>query len=406
MGAHAARVSELARHWVKAGHQVTVLTGFPNHPTGVVFPEYRSKFRRLICREWVDGVRVVRTWLLPLPNRKPLERILNYTSFCVSSCLTGIFLPRPNVVIATSPQLLVGITGWWIGFIKRVPFIFEVRDLWPESIIASGVGNKTSGLFRSVRALAAFLYRSCHHLVAVTPAIKEVLLAKWNVSPEKVSVVTNGVETDIFSPDGATGDVKSRPEFRGKFVVSYIGTLGLAHGLNTVLEAAAQMKNTFPNMLFLFVGEGADKERLLSLAREKGLANVLFLPQQPRKAVPDFIRDSDVCLVPLKKDDVFKTVIPSKMLEFMACGKPVVLGVEGQALQVLEEAGAGVSIEPENPVALTEAVIKLYQDEGLRRSLGENGRKYVVESFSRKETARTYIDVLERVVLSRGRRGA
>lgn len=200
MGAPAARVSELARYWAAAGHEVTVLTGFPNHPTGVLHPDYRARFRRLICREQVDGIKVIRTWLMPLPNRKAHERMLNYSSFCLSACLAGTFLKRPNVVIATSPQLLVGIAGWWVSRIKNVPFVLEIRDLWPESLEAVGVGNCRSVLHRVLGRIAGFLYQACHHLVVVTPAFKEHIVREWGVLDEKISVVPNGVDTDLFSP--------------------------------------------------------------------------------------------------------------------------------------------------------------------------------------------------------------
>ena len=173
MGAPAARVSELSRHWAKAGHEVTVLTGFPNHPDGVIRPQYRRHFWRGVFREKSDGTNVVRSWLLPFPNRKPYERILNYSSFCASASMTGSFLARPDVVIATSPQLLVGLSGWWVAKLKGVPFALEIRDLWPESLAAVGVGNANSMLHRSIGKLAAFLYRRADHIVVVTPAFRE-----------------------------------------------------------------------------------------------------------------------------------------------------------------------------------------------------------------------------------------
>ncbi|MDP2606636.1 MAG: glycosyltransferase family 4 protein [Deltaproteobacteria bacterium] len=398
MGAPAARVSELARHWVKAGHEVTVLTGFPNHPTGIVPTEYRTKLRKLVCREQKDGIDVVRTWLFPCPNRKAHERLLNYLSFVLSSCITGIFLRRPDIIIATSPQLFVGLTGRWLGWIKRVPFILEVRDLWPDSITASGMGSEADVSIRLLRALSSFLYRSCNHLVVVTPAFKQELVAKWHVRAEKISLVENGVETDLFTPDDIRDDVKRELGLEGKFVVSYIGTLGLAHGLHAVVKAAAQLQSAFPDIQFLFVGEGADKDRLVSLVSDLQLNNVRFLPQQPRQKVPSFIRASDVCLVLLKKASVFETVIPTKMLEFMACGRPVILGVDGQARQVIEKAEAGVFIEPEDHAALAQAVRQLHLDLGLRKALGENGRKYIVDHLSRKRTAKTYTGVLENVI--------
>jgi colanic acid biosynthesis glycosyl transferase WcaI len=398
MGAPAARVSELARHWVRLGHQVTVLAGFPNHPTGVVYPEYMIRFRHMIYQERAEGVRVVRTWLYPLPNRKPHERILNYSSFCLSSCITGSFLPRPDIIIATSPQLLVGLTGWWLGLIKHKPFILEVRDIWPESIIASGVGQKTSMMTRSLSALSGFLYRTCTHLVPVTPAFKEDIVNKFNIKPEKISVVTNGVETDLFRPMGDTNEAKGALGLEGRFVVSVIGTLGLAHGLDTVIQAAARLKENFSKILFLFVGEGADRERLMNLSRDRGLNNIRFLPQQPREKVPEVINASDICLVMLKKAEVFKTVIPTKMLEFMACGRPLILGVDGQARHIMEQARAGIFVEPENVTALAKAVTELYYDEERRERLGTNGRDYIVKNLSRKQTAKEYVGVLEKVV--------
>src|SRR5512135_748571 len=197
MGAPAARAVELSRHWAKAGHDVSVLTGFPNHPTGVIPPEYRSRARRLVAKESVDGVNVVRTWLLPFPNRKAYERMLNYSSFCVSAAMTGLFVPPPEVVIGTSPQLLVGLSAWWIARAKRAPFVFEVRDLWPESLAAVGMGNENSALHRSLSRIAGFLYRKSDHIVVVTRAFEEFLVERWNVPRQKISVVENGVETSL-----------------------------------------------------------------------------------------------------------------------------------------------------------------------------------------------------------------
>lgn len=398
MGAHSARVSELAKHWVRLGHQVTVLTGFPNHPNGVVFPEYKARLRRLVCHERLDGINVVRTWLLPLPNRKPFERILNYTSFCLSSCLTGSFLGHPDIVIATSPQLLTGVTGWWLGRIKRVPFVLEIRDLWPESLPASGVSNPRSLLVRLLGALSNFLYRRCHQVVVVTSAMKDELVTKWAVPPDKISIVPNGVETDLFTPEGPSAVDKQAIDLQDKFVVSYIGTLGLAHGLRTTLEAASRLREGFPDIVFLFVGDGADRERLLQLTKEWGLTNVRFLGQQPRDLIPALIRASDLCLVLLNKAEVFKTVIPTKMLEFISCGRPIILGVDGDAHQLLDEAQAGIFIDPENSAALADTVVRLYRDAPLRRVFERNGRQYAVKHLSRERTAKAYTGVLQEVL--------
>ena len=229
MGAPAARVSELSRHWAAMGHDITVLTGFPNHPTGVVPSEYRSRLRNLLYREECAGVHVERTWLWPLPNRKTIERILNYSSFCGSAALRGSFLSRPDIVIGTSPQLLVGLSAWWISRAQSVPFVLEIRDLWPESLEAVGVSGQRSLMIRVLGGVARFLYRNCEHIVVVTDAFKDHLVREYSVPTEKISVIENGVETEMFTPDRDGVAVRAQLGLQDKFVVSYIGTFGHAH---------------------------------------------------------------------------------------------------------------------------------------------------------------------------------
>lgn len=399
MGAPSARVSELADHWSRAGHQVSVLTGFPNHPTGVVPAEWRPRLRHLVYREKVGQVDVFRTWLWPLPNRKSHERMRNYASFCVSAALRGLTLPRPDVIIATSPQLLVGLSGWWLGFSRQIPFVFEVRDLWPESLAAVGVGSEDSLLHHALSAIAKFLYQRAERIVVVSPAFKDRLIEDWRVPADKIAVVENGVETDAFSPSAVVaGNLRLQLGLEGKFVASYIGTMGNAHGLETLLDAASRLQQQNSRIVFLLIGEGAEKERLKALAQARGLANVRFLDRQPREKIPAFILASDACLVLLKKADVFKTVIPTKMLEFMSCACPVILGVDGQARQIVEEARAGLTIEPENHAALAQAIHFLEENPAKAQVLGRQGREYILEKFSRARTAEKYIDVLQALI--------
>ena len=400
MGAPSARASELAYHWSLAGHQVSVLTGFPNHPTGVVPEEWRPRLRRLVYNEKAGDVDVFRTWLWPLPNRKAHERMRNYASFCVSSALRGMTLPRPDVVIGSSPQLLVALSAWWIAFSRQLPFVFEVRDLWPESLTAVGVGSEDSLLHHSLAAIARFLYERADRVVVVTPAFKDHLIQRWRVPPEKIEIVENGVETDMFSPSPPEASAALRRELGAdsKFLVCYVGTMGMAHGLDTLLDAAATLQREKPDVLFLLIGEGAEKQRIQSLAQSQSLTNVRILDQQPRDKIPAFISASDACLVLLKKTDIFKTVIPTKMLEFMSCARPVILGVDGQARQIIDEAGAGLVIEPENAVALAQAIKRLEQDPANGRALGQKGRKFILQRFSRASTAEKYIDVLEALI--------
>ena len=428
MGAPAARAAELAHHWAEAGHDVSVLTGFPNHPTGVVPEEWRARLCRLCYHEKISAkepetcrtsplssnasspkpeagspkpeaphIDVFRTWLWPLPNRKAHERMRNYASFCLSAALRGLTIPSPDVIIATSPQLLVGLAGWWLAFARQVPFVFEVRDLWPESLTAVGVGEEDSLLHHALAAIARFLYERSDLIVVVTPAFKDHLIRRWRVPPEKIAIVENGVEADLFVPAPPAANKALRRELgaQDKFLASYIGTLGNAHGLETLLNAAAQLQQQNPDVLFLLVGEGAEKDRIKALAQSHGLDNVRFLDQQPRERIPAFISASDACLVLLKKTDVFKTVIPTKMLEFMSCARPVILGVDGQARQIIEAAGAGLVIEPENSEALVRAIDQLAANRELGVKLGQKGREYILRHFSRARTAEKYIQILQ-----------
>ena len=289
IAAPAVRVSELSSHWAAAGHDVTVLTGFPNHPTGIVHHDYRRKLLRIVFRERMGGVQIVRTWLWPRPNRKALGRILNFVSFAVSAAISGLFITRPDIVIATSPQLLVGLTGWWLARGKRVPFVFEVRDLWPESLSAVGMGDDKSMLHRALGKLAGFLYRQSDKIVVVTPAFKDHLMKNWKVPAEKISVVPNGVETELFSPDRANASLRQQLGVEGKFIAAYIGTMGMAHGLETLLAAATELKHTATQVFFLLVGDGAEKEHIAARAHSLGLVNLQIIDAQPREKIPSHI---------------------------------------------------------------------------------------------------------------------
>jgi len=402
MGAPAARASELSQHWARAGHEVSVLTGFPNHPTGIVPAEWRDRLRQFAYHEKVGGVDVHRTWLWALPNRKPHERMRNYASFCISAALRGLSLPRPDVIIASSPQLLVGLSGWWLSLSREIPLVFEVRDLWPESLIAVGVGNEDSLLHHALAHVAGFLYEKSAHIVVVTSAFKEHLIHRWRVPEQKIDIVENGVETELFAASSQEARQSLRRELRiePNFLVCYIGTLGMAHGLETLLDAASILRHQGSSASFLLIGEGAEKERIQSLAQSQGLSNVRFMDQQSRDKIPAYISAADACLVLLKKTEVFKTVIPTKLLEFMSCARPVILGVDGEARQIVETAAAGLFIEPENAEALAQAIQHLAVNRELCETMGQRGKQYIENNFSRAHTAQKYIHVLERITRS------
>ncbi len=395
IGAASARAFELSKHWVANGHQVTVLTGFPNYPTGSSNHLKHENTSRLTRRESVEGISIIRTCLYGIGDRRIHERILSYSSFWLSSSLRGISIPRPDVVLASSPPLTVGLTGWWLSRIKKKPFIFDVRDLWPESIADLGAMTNKSMIVRTLDAISRFLYRKANRVVVTSEATKEALVANGRVAPTRITTIPNGVETKTFVP-GRNDDV-TREELGigGKFLVSFVGTIGLAQDVDVVLRSASRLKSISNPIHFLFVGEGPVKRHAMDVVARLGLSNVTFLTGQRRDQIPKFIQASEVCLVTLRKADVNDIIIPVRMLEFMSCGRPVVLSAVGEAARILNAAGAGLVIEQGNEEALTAAIVRLSRDAGLRQKMGANGRRYVIENFSREQTARRYLGVLE-----------
>ena len=397
--APAARVDEFTREWAREGHKVTVLTGFPNHPEGVVHTAYREHWRKGFSREKRQGINVCRTWLYPAPNRGLWGRAANYSSFALSAALSGPCVASgESVVIATSPQILVGAAGYVAARSRRLPFVFEVRDLWPQSLEAVGQASPGSLLYRAVGRLADFLYRHADCIV-VDGEWKRRALVTMGVPSEKIALIRNGATDDFCLDPKSLSAREARERVRkdlglsGRFVVLYAGTLGMAHRLETVLEAAFHLRER-SEVAFLMIGEGADREKLMEQSRHMGLPNMLYLGRQPREAIPGYLAAADVCLVPLRRSEVFKTAIPCKMFEAMAAAKPVVLGVEGEAKEILTAARAGIVVPPEDSSALAAAILRLWSHPRLCRELGENGRDAVLHKHSRASQARAYLDLL------------
>lgn len=397
--APAARVDSFTREWARAGAKVRVVTGFPNHPEGILHPEYRRLWRHGFAREKRDGVKVYRTWLYPSANQGLWGRGANYASFGVSAAVAGSCVaPRTGVVIATSPQILVGLSGWVVGAVRFLPLVFEVRDLWPESLVGVGQTTASSLLYRSVGHVANFLYRRATHIV-VDGEWKRRHLIQQGLEERRISVMRNGVEED-YCPDPYSDNAQRarhalRDELglRNEFVLLYAGTLGMAHGLETVLLAAERLHDR-REVILLVVGEGAERQQLLARSRELRLTNVHFLGKQPRERIPTYLLAADACLVPLRRREVFKTAIPSKMFEAMAAARPVILGVEGEAKQILLDAEAGLAVPPDDSEALAQAILRLREQPELGRALGASGRRAVRVKYSRQQQAKAYLELL------------
>ena len=391
--APATRVYEMCRRFVKLGFEVDVVTGAPNVPSGVVYPGYRNRWR---SRETVAGIDTLRVWTYVAPNKGTVRRILNYLSFCASATLAGLGRRRPDLVIATSPQFFCGWAGVFVSRLRRVPFVLEIRDLWPESIVAVGA-MRPSRLLRALAWLERRMYAAATRIVTVAASYQRQLEAR-GVAAARISVIPNGVDLAMFDPaiDGAALRARFAPN--GEFLCSYVGTIGMGCGLAVVLRAARLLRERGRrDVVWLLVGDGAVREELEQQAREAGLESVVFTGRLPKAEMPGVLAASDACLVHLARRELFTTVLPSKIFEASAMEKPIVLGVEGFAAELVSQAGAGLCIEPENEVQLVDAVLRLAGDRELARRLGRAGRERIAQVYDYATLAREYAALLRGV---------
>ncbi|NUQ64161.1 MAG: glycosyltransferase family 4 protein [Pirellulales bacterium] len=395
VNAPASRTYEHCVRWVRAGHDVTVITCAPNCPDGAVFAGYRNRLRPQL--EMVDGIQVIRVWTYLAPNAGTTRRIGNYLSYMASAVLASLRLPRPDVVLATSPQFFCGWAGVLASRLKRVPLVLEIRDIWPESIQAVGA-MRNRWLLRVLERLERWMYLAARHIVAVGDGYRDNILRKVDVV-DRISVIMNGVDLDRFVPMPPDQDFLRRWGLEGKFVCSYVGTIGMAHGLEVVVKAAGLLKaQGRDDIRFCVVGDGARRKPIEQEARQAGTAAIVrFTGLLPKEAMPAVLASSDACLIHLKKCELFGTVIPSKMFEMMAMAKPIIMGVEGQARELVVQAGAAVAMEPDSAESLVAAVEGLAGYPHLATRFGQSGRRYVSEHFSRDAFARIYLDLLARV---------
>jgi len=389
--AAASRVFERAVYWADAGHHVTVITGAPNFPEGRVYPGYRNRWYQT---EAMSGIRVVRVKTIVARNEGVILRTLDFASFMVASFAAGLFVSSFDVVVATSPQFLTAVAGWALAATRRRPFVFELGDLWPASIAATGVMRDNLAL-RLIERVELFLYRRSAAVIALTEAFKRDLMRR-GIDRDKITVVLNGVDLRRFEPRPRDALLATELDLDGRFVVGYLGTHGLAHALERVLDAAAELEDD-PEIRFLFVGAGATRDRLIVEARRRGSKNVVFLRAQPKERMPALWSLCDVALVHLKNTPTFATVIPSKAFEAMAMGVPLLVAApDGEATRLVRTTGTGVAVPPEMPSALAAEVRCLKADRVRLTELATQSRQ-MARGFSRERQAREMLAVLERI---------
>ena len=393
VNAPASRTYEHVLEWVKLGHQVTVITGVPNFPHGKVYSGYKNK---ILATENVDGIRVVRVWTYIAANKGFSIRIVDYISFMITSFLASFLVRRVDIIVGTSPQFFTVVSAWMVAGFKSKPFVFELRDIWPESIKAVGV-MKNSLMVKLLEKFELFLYRRADAIISVTNSFKQNLIDR-KIPSRKIHVITNGVDTSTFRNAPKPPKLLKKYKLEGKFVVGYIGTHGLAHALETILDAANQMQmnSSSKDVHFLFIGDGALKSQLLETASEMKLDNVTFLDSVEKKEVSQHWSLLDVSVVHLKRAKLFQSVIPSKIFECMATGVPILLGVEGESAAIVKKTQTGLLFEPENAGDLVSKIRLISADDALKFKLRENCIRTAAH-FNRKKLAKDMMVVLKKL---------
>ena len=387
INAPANRTFEHCREWVKLGAEVTVITCFPNFPKGKVFEGYKNSWRK---EEVIEGIRVIRVWSFITANNGFVKRILDYISFGVSSFLNGLFI-KTDLIIGTSPQFFSAMSAWQLGIFKLKPWVMEVRDLWPESIVAVGA-MKNKRLIRFLEWIEMMMYRSASQIIVVTETFQRKIAAR-GIDRNKIFVFKNGVDLSKYYPGIKPEELEKRLGFKGKMVFAYIGTHGMAHGLEFILNQAKKFQVTHEDIHFLFLGDGAKKESLVQKANDEKIMNVTFLDSVGKEEVLDYLQLMDVALVNLIKSDTFLDVIPSKIFEAAAVQKPILLGLEGETKDIIETYGAGLCFEPENEIEFIKKVLEFY-DSRQDLEFFRLGCRKLAYDFERKRIAKNMLEIL------------
>lgn len=389
VNAPATRTYEHCREWVAAGIDVTVITCAPNFPQGKVYEGYRNK---LWQREEMDGIKVIRVWSYISANSGFSRRILDYVSFAISSFFASLFV-KTDLIVATSPQFFTAVGGYLAGLFKRKPWVMEVRDLWPESIRAVGAAKGREKWLDRLEKLELFLYRKAAGVVVVTDAFRKNISDR-GIPAEKIKVVKNGVLSEKYLPRPKDENLLNELGLNRKFVVGYLGTHGMAHKLDFILDCVS---DAHPDVHFLFVGGGAEKAKLEERVNQAAYENVTMLAPVLKPEIPRYLSITDLALVPLRKSDTFKTVIPSKIFENAAMGKPILLGVEGESKAIIEQYGAGLCFEPENKQDFLEKLENLRSSKEIYANCVNNCKELAID-FDRKKLARKLLDYLKTLV--------
>ena len=389
VNAPASRTYEHCKTWVEQGCKVTVITGAPNFPKGKVLKVTKIGF----SKEKLDGIEVIRVWTFIAPNKGTFKRIIDYLSFMLMSFLVSLFIKKPNIIIGTSPQFFTVCAAFLCAFLRRVPWVFELRDLWPESVKVVG-SLKDSFFIRFMEKIEIFLYKRADAIIAVTNSFRLELVNR-GIDKTKISVVTNGVDFKKFHKRDKDSQLISDLKIENKFVLGYIGTLGLAHCLETILYAAEKLQylDCGRDVQFILVGDGAEKSKLQKLAKNLKLKNLLFIDTVSKDQVVRYWSILDYSIIHLKDKKLFETVIPSKMFESIGMGIPILHGVKGESASMVADSSVGKLFEPENVVSLVNAITEARAAPDITEKLKTNA---LVESlkYDREALAKKMLEIV------------
>jgi len=381
---------EFARHLLDQGHTFTVVASNINYLSG----ERIGKVDRLVTEEEADGIRVLRAYTYPALHRNFIWRVVSFLCFMGTSVLAGLKAGKVDVVMGTSPPIFQGLSAWVVSLIRQRPFLLEIRDLWPVFAIDMGVLTNPF-LIRLSQWLERFLYARADHILVNSPAYRDYLISK-NIDEDKISLISNGVDPDMFNPDSKGETIRDKLNLAGKFVVTYAGALGLANDIPTIIRTAQCLKER-KDIHFMLVGDGKERKTLEAMAQKALLTNMTFTGSVSKEAVPEYLAASDACIATLMDIPMFRTTYPNKVFDYMAAGRPTILGIGGVIREVLESAKGGLAVMPGDDKAMAEAVIELAVDRGKASDMGRSARTYVVRNLNRHHQAEMFEILLEKV---------
>ncbi|MEK4756859.1 glycosyltransferase family 4 protein [Macrococcus psychrotolerans] len=386
------RFNQFVEHWSNLGHEITVVAGTVNYTTGKAPAEYKGKL--FVKEKPKKNVTVIRTHVSESYNKSFIGRLWGYFSFNFSSTLAMFRIKSPDVILVSSPPLFVGLTGIFAKYFFRKPLIFEIRDLWPESAIDTGV-LKSKLIIKLSYLIEKKCYEAANLINVLTPAFKDKLMSNKNVEPGKIIYIPNGADLDIFNIENRDYSLKEKLGLKDKFIITYTGAHGLANNLKYLLQIAQKIERIDEEIHFLLIGAGMLKNELIDFKNKNNINNVSFIDAQPKKDIPKYINVSDVCLALLKKNDTFKTVYPNKMFDYMSCKKPILIGIDGIARKVVEDdSKSGVYLDQENITKAIDTIIRLKNENDSLTQMGENGYNYVIKNFERKSLSDKYLNYL------------